>query len=61
MNVLYNNMSLPYLIEWACIRSVKQVTRKKKIPDSERIREMWKNIEIVLCLIIKFGKRIILK
>lgn len=54
MDVLYGNMSLPDLTEWAGIEAIKQVMGKQ-------LGKFGKNAESVLCLITKLGKRIILK
>ena len=46
MDVLYNNMNLPDMIEWKALNE---------------LGKFEKNAEIVLCLIMKLGKRITLK
>ena len=56
MDMLYNNMSLPDLIDWAGIETVKQVM--VKYLTDERI---WKNAKIVPFLIIKLGQIIRVK
>ena len=61
MDVLYN-MSLPDLIEQAGIKAVKKVMGENLT--DERIREIWEKYRscfFFFCLIIKLGKRIILK
>lgn len=56
-DVLYDNVSPPDPIEWAGIKAVKQVMRKKTWLKKE-LGIFGENAEIDYCLIIKLDKKL---